>query len=96
VPSVGEPLTLTWDEVTESHPELGRTGEPIKVVRYELIVERTAPTTGLKFTVELPPEVTEVELPEGLAEAGDEFKAEVLVREAGGNQTAVESCFVVD
>ena len=94
LPTVSEPFTFTWDPVTQSHPEIGRTDEPIKVVRYELIVEREEP--ALKFTIELSPDVTEVEIPEGLAEEGDEFKAEVLVREASGNQTAIESCFEVE
>ena len=30
-----------------------------------------------------------------LGEPGDEFKFEILVREASGNQTAIESCFRV-
>jgi hypothetical protein len=31
----------------------------------------------------------------GLGGPGDEFNFEILVREASGNQTAVESCFEV-
>ena len=50
----------------------------------------------LKLTIDLPSNVTEVELPSGLAGSGEEFKVEVLVREASGNQTAVESCFEVE
>ena len=94
VPQVSEPFTIRWDPVTESHPEIGRTGEPIEVVQYQLVVEREDP--DLVFSIELTPNVTEVVIPGGLASPGDEFKVEVLVREASGNQTAVESCFEVD
>jgi len=95
VPAVSGPFMIDWNPVTHSHPELGRTGEPIEVVKYELVVEREEPTL-LKFSIDLPPDVTEVLLPSGLINPGDEIKIEVLVREASGNQTAVESCFEVD
>ena len=48
------------------------------------------------MSVELPPGVTEIEIPEAFIELGDEFKFEILVREDSGNQTAVESCFEVE
>ncbi len=95
VPSVSEPFLITWDPVTHSHPDLGRTNEPIEIVKYELVVEREEPTL-LKFSIDLPPDVTTVTLPGGFAASGEEFKVEVLAREASGNQTAVESCFEVD
>lgn len=95
LPSISEPFTVSWDAVTLSHPELGRTNEPIEVVKYELVVEREEPTL-LKFSIDLPPDVTELELPAGLAGSGEEWKVEVLVREASGNQTGIESCFEVD
>ncbi len=94
VPSVSGPFDVTWDSVTRSHPELGRTNEPIEVVRYQVVLEREEPTL-LKFTVDLPPDVTMLEIPDGLFEPGDEVKLEILVRETSGNQTAVESCFVL-
>ena len=95
VPSVSGPFIVSWDPVTHSHPELGRTNELIDVVKYEVVVEREEPTP-LKFTIDLPPDVTSVTLPSGLSNSEDEFKLEVLVREASGNQTALETCFVVD
>lgn len=49
----------------------------------------------LAFTVDLPPNVTEVELPEGLTNPGDELKVEVLVKLVDGNSTAVEGCVIV-
>ena len=95
VPSVSAPFTIKWDAVVTSHPEIGRTGEPIEVTKYQVVLEREEPTP-LKLTFDLPPDVTEFQVSAGLANSGEEFKIEVLVREASGNQTAVESCFVVE
>ncbi len=92
VPEFGEPFTISWNEISLSHPDLGRTNELIEVDRYQVVVEREEPTE-LLFTVDLPPDVFEVTLPEGLVDPGDELKVEVLVREESGNQTATESCF---
>ncbi len=91
----GEPFTISWDEVTTSHPELGRTGEPIEVELYQLVVEREEPEE-IKFTFDLPSDVTELTLPEGFASSEEEWKIEVLVREESGNQTATETCFEVE
>jgi hypothetical protein len=88
-------VVISWDPVTLSHPELGRTGEPIEVVKYQVVVELEEPTL-LIFSVDLPPDVTEVAIPAGFIALGEEFKFEILVREASGNQTAVESCFEVE
>ncbi len=95
LPSVGEPVVISWDPVTESHPELGRTGEMIEVVKYQLVVEREEPEL-LILSVDLPPDVTSFEVPEDFTELGEEFKFEILVREESGNQTAVESCFELE
>jgi hypothetical protein len=95
VVAAGEPVVISWDPVTLSHPELGRTSEPIEVVKYQLVLEREEPTL-LVFSVDLPPTVTEFEVPAGFIALGEAFKFEILVREAGGNQTAVESCFEVE
>ena len=46
--------------------------------------------------MDLPPEVTEKEIAEAFTDSGDEFKLEILVRKANGNQTAVESCFTAE
>lgn len=94
VPVVNEPVIITWDPVTHSHPELGRTNEPIEVVRYEVVVEHE--DSGSVFSVNLPPEINSMEVPMEFLSLGEEFKLEVLVREASGNQTATESCFVVE
>lgn len=98
VPEATNPnaITITWDEVTTSHPDVGVFDPDIEIDRYEVVVERE-PDEGepLKFTVELPPTVTTLKLPKGLANPGERFKIEVLAREVSGNQTATETCFDV-
>ncbi len=94
-PSVSDPITVSWDAVTLSHPDIGRTNEPIVVKNYELVLEQVAPLPPVKFTAILPSNVTSVQLPFGLLAPGD-AKIEVLVREDSNNQTANESCFQVE
>ena len=94
LPSVSAPVTIDWDPVTQSHPTIGKSGA-IEVVKYQFIVEREDPSL-LVFSVDLPPDVTEFEIPESFTELGDEFKFEVVVRLANGNQTATESCFEIE
>jgi hypothetical protein len=92
LPSVSEPVVIQWGPVTESHPEIGTPGRRIEVDKYQVVIERE----GLALSVDLPPDATEFEVPAALTEPGDEIKFEILVRAAGsGNQTAVESCFIV-
>ncbi len=91
IPAVGEPFTISWDDVVLSHPDLGRTNEPIEVDGYQVVVENL--TTEDTITIDVSSDVTEVTLPSGLSSSGDEFKLEVLVREESGNQTATETCF---
>ena len=94
LPVVSGDVTISWAPVTESHPEIGKAGD-IEVVKYEVVVEREEPTL-LIFSVELPPDVTEVTVPEAFIELADEFKFEILVQTETGNRTAVESCFEVE
>lgn len=94
VPVVSAPVTISWDPVTTSHPELGNAGI-IEVVKYQLVVEREEPSL-LIYSVDLPPNVTSYPVPESFTDLADEFKYEILVREASGNQTAIESCFEVE
>jgi hypothetical protein len=91
LPRVSPPVSISWDPVTESHPEIGKSG-PIEVSRYELIVEGTGERGGA-FSLELPPDVTQFELPTGVTALGNSFKFEIIVRTDSGNNTAVESCF---
>ncbi len=90
LPSVGEPIIIDWDPVTQSHPEIGRSG-PVEIVRYQFFVERE----GVKLSVDLPPTVTEFEVPADVIALGNEFKFEIIARTASGNNTAIESCFTV-
>jgi len=93
LPVVSEHVIIRWDPVTESHPEIGKQG-PIEVVKYQVVVEQVE--LGVVLNVDLPPYITELEIPVGFTALGEEFKFEILVREASGNQTAVESCFVIE
>lgn len=94
LPTVMAPVTISWDPVTESHPELGRTFEPINVVNYEVVVE--IDETPFRTSTILPPDVTSFQVPSEILALGEEIKFEVLAREESFNQTAVESCFVLD
>jgi hypothetical protein len=90
LPSVSEPVIIDWDPVTESHPEIGKAGE-IEIMRYQFFVERE----GVKLAIDLPPTVTEFQVPSAVIALGDEFKFEIIARTASGNNTAVETCFTV-
>lgn len=94
LPVVSDPVVISWDPVTLSHPEIGRTNEPIEVVNYEVVVE--IDETPFRNSIILPPSVTSFQVPSEILALGDEVKFEVLVREVSGNQTAVESCFEVE
>lgn len=85
-------LDIVWNRVTET-----RDGDPVKIVAYQVIVERTdnaelgaAPRL---FDIKLPPspgEPQRVTVPSQFLEPGKEYKFEVLAIEAGGNQTITE------
>ena len=91
LPVVSAPVLISWDPVTTSHPTLGEDG-PIEVDEYQFFVERD----DVNFGVELPPTVTAFTVPAEVLALGDEFKFEILVRADNGNNTAVESCFLVE
>jgi len=93
LPSVNgdEPVIIDWDPVTTSHPTIGKTG-PIQISRYQFFVERE----GVKIAVDLPPTVTQFEVPADILALGDEFKFEIIARTASGNNTAIESCFTLE
>lgn len=95
--------TIAWDPVTMTHPTLGdpQNATGLIVVNYEVVVETELETPGgdeftTVFSVILPPDVTEMTIPEEFLEQGDTFKYEVLVREESWNQTAIESCFLTE
>ncbi|MCP3977811.1 MAG: hypothetical protein GY716_00580 [bacterium] len=97
------PVTIAWPAVETSHPDLGkpRSSTDIEIHNYEVVVETEIETAGgeeidVVFSVILPPGVTSMTVPEEFIALSDEFKYEVLVRESSWNQTATESCFVVE
>ncbi|MDJ0781513.1 MAG: hypothetical protein QNJ22_06050 [Desulfosarcinaceae bacterium] len=97
LPAVIPPVTVAWEPVTLSHPELGITNAPIEVVRYQVVVEfETEEGFEGNISMDLPAEVEEVVIPEVITDQADEFKLEILVREESGNQTAMETCFTID
>ena len=95
IPAVAKPVMITWDPVTRSHPDIGKDGM-VKVVKYEMVVAREAPT-ALQLSVDLPPTAKSFRVPASFVEldSGDGFKFEIVVREESGNQTVYETCFKV-
>jgi hypothetical protein len=72
----------------------------VTIHNYEVVLELELDVNGEEFTsktsIILPPGETEVTVPAEFIAQGEEFKYEVLAREANYNQTAVESCFVLE
>ena len=102
-PTVSTPVTITWPAVMSTHPGLGYPqGSPdIAIYNYEVVVETELEGPGGEefttvFSALVPPDVTEMTIPDEFLAQGDTFKYEVLAREESWNQTAVESCFEVD
>lgn len=96
LPRVGTPVVITWNAVTRSHPYIGRPGL-IEVEQYQVFTEFEEGSDS-KFALDLPPNVTRFHVPVEMirqATPGDVFKFEILVRAENGNQTAVESCFLL-
>jgi hypothetical protein len=93
LPSIplGDPVVVSWDPVTTSHPTIGRAGA-VAVVQYQFFIERGA----AKFSVDLPPTVTSFLVPPAIVAGVGTYKLEIIARTATGNNTAVENCFVVE
>ncbi len=87
-------IIISWDPIEMSHPDLGRTNEPIVVEQYQVVVEDEE--SGATLSVELPPDVTSYRVSDDFIGLNNVFKYEVLVREESGNQTATESCFELE
>jgi hypothetical protein len=90
LPEVVSPVLIDWDPVTSSHPEIGRTG-PVTISRYQFFVQQG----NTKLSLDLPPTATEFEIPTSITAAGGQFKFEIIARTSTGNNTAIESCFVM-
>jgi hypothetical protein len=97
------PVTIAWPAVTMSHPDAAGGGAgvqppvPVVIHNYEVVVEVEVDVNGEEFAstihLVLPPGETSMTIPDEFLVQGDTFKYEVLAREEGFNQTAVESCF---
>ena len=92
---VSAPVTIAWPAVTTSHPDLGVDG-PVSIHNYEVVVEVEVGGISSVLSVILPPNARTFTVPAEFIALGDEFKYEVLAREDSFNQTAVESCFVLE
>ena len=100
------PVLIAWPAVTMSHPDAEGGGagvqppEPVVIHNYEVVVEVELELDGEEFTsvfsVIIPSGETSMTIPVEFIALGDEFKYEVLAREESFNQTAVESCFVLE
>lgn len=101
-PTVAGPVTISWPPVTRTHRDLGspRDSADITIYNYQVVVETDLDGPAGEFasvlSVILPPDVTELEVPAGFLAQNDTFKYEVLVRESSYNQTALESCFLLN
>ena len=101
-PTVSGPVVIAWPAVNTTHPEVGspRGAPGIEIVNYEVVVETDLETADGEFTTVfsavLPANVTSMTVPAEFLAQSDTFKFEVLARESSFNQTAVESCFLVD
>ncbi len=97
---VGPDVTISWDPVVSSHPDLGvMPPVAVEIHNYEVVVETEIEVGGEEFatvfSVLLPPDQTSMTVPAEFLALSDEFKYEVLARESSYNQTAVESCFIL-
>jgi hypothetical protein len=96
-------VTIDWAPVTMSHPDPDGGGAgvqppvPVTINNYEVVVEvETEDEFESVLGVILPPDVTSFTIPADYIDLSDEFKYEILAREVSYNQTAVESCFVLE
>ena len=104
LPTISGDVTVAWDPVTTAHPDLGDSGAPIEIIRYQAVAEWEGDegTFVASFDLLPPDEEDEAEqmtviFPESFFEACAEVKFEILVREESYNQTAIESCpFIYD
>ena len=90
-------VVIAWNPVISTHPDLGSSG-PVTIINYEVVVEAELEIDGEEFvsilSVILPPDATEMTIPDEFLAQAEEFKYEILAREESWNQTAIESCFV--
>lgn len=80
-------ITVRWREVTETLD-----GKPVDITGYEVIVtdddyEDPDSLSQPEYDVHVPPDVTELDVPDGFLEPGRLYELEVLALEESGNQT---------
>lgn len=86
----GLPVVVDWEPVTDPFPG---TNLAVKIVGYQVIVEREKPQPLLAFSVSLPATVTRVTVPPEFIQPKAQYKFEVLAIEASANQTISEGTF---
>ena len=100
--SPGDSITISWDAVTMSHPELGNTGLPVTVDLYQVVGEFEFEEDDREFVMQadiLPDShaMFSFTFPTDFSnQAEEEFKFEIIMRLDNGNQTAVESCVEIE
>jgi hypothetical protein len=98
--SFSTPITVDWSPVTTSHPNVGNSGEAVKVEQYEVVgeVERDGKTPDLLvMDVILPRSRTIFSFPTSFTSFNEgEFKFEIITRLDNGNQTATEVCIEIE
>lgn len=90
LPLVSAPVVIEWDPVVTSHPTVGKAG-PVTISRYEFFTEQGV----VKFGVTLLPTTTSFQVPPEVLTTGGQFKFEIIARTSTGNNTAIESCFIL-
>lgn len=101
--TVAGDVVIAWDPVTLTHASLGnpQSSPEISIHNYQVVVEAEIELPGGQefvsvLSVILPPDITEITIPGEFLAQGDTFKYEVLAREESWNQTAIESCFLLE
>ncbi len=86
IPMVSAPVSISWAEVTGSHPELGspKDSPDIEIHNYQIVVEvETDLEEELELSVILPPGTTSLSVPEAFTDLDEDgqIKFEILTRE---------------
>jgi len=84
------PVVIAWEPVKNPFPG---TDSAVKIVGYQVIVERVKPQPLRVFSVDLPATATQVTVSPEFIQASAQYNVEVLAIEAGGNQTISERRF---
>jgi hypothetical protein len=86
-------LVMSWNKVEKTID-----GDDVNIIAYQLIIEKNeAPHPHMigkmGLSMYLPPDVTQITVPEGFLEPGTDYDWEVLAIEESGNQTLNSSSF---